>query len=161
MKALVIDGPRQRPYVREVDTPSAPEHGALIRVIATGVCRSDWHAWVGHDATVRFPHVPGHEFAGIVEAVGDAVRSIRPGMRVTAPFCCACGRCDECQRGHQNLCEREFQPGFDAWGSFAEFVVVPWADTNVVAIPDRFELPGFRWGLSTRSSAENGYAMQV
>ena len=140
MKALVVDGPQQRPDVREVETPTPPAHGVLIRVVATGVCRSDWHAWVGHDASVRFPHVPGHEFSGIVEAVGAEVQSIRSGMRVTAPFCCACGTCGECQRGHQNICEREFQPGFDAWGSFAEFVVVPWADVNVVAVPDSIEM---------------------
>jgi alcohol dehydrogenase len=136
MNAIVTDAPRGHLALREVAEPALPPHGARIEVRATGVCRSDWHAWMGHDPTVAFPHVPGHEFAGVVREVGEGVRGVRVGDRVTAPFCCGCGDCGPCRDGHQNLCEHEYQPGFDGWGSWAESVVVPWADVNVVPLPD-------------------------
>ena len=136
MNAIVTDAPLGRLALREVAEPALPPHGARIEVRATGVCRSDWHAWMGHDPTVAFPHVPGHEFAGVVREVGEGVRDVRVGARVTAPFCCGCGACGPCRDGQQNLCEHEYQPGFDGWGSWAESVVVPWADVNVVPLPD-------------------------
>lgn len=136
MRAAVVRAPNEPPRVLEVPEPDLPPHGALVRVRASGVCRSDWHAWVGHDPSVRFPHVHGHEFAGEVVALGDEVRAVRLGERVTAPFCCGCGACRTCRDGHQQLCEREYQPGFDGWGSFAELVMVPWADVNLAPLPD-------------------------
>ncbi|HET8986280.1 MAG TPA: alcohol dehydrogenase catalytic domain-containing protein [Trueperaceae bacterium] len=136
MRAVLIAEPNAEPVLTTVADPEPGAHGAVIEVVATGVCRSDWHAWVGHDPTVAFPHVPGHEFAGIVRAVGPGVRRFSGGERVTAPFCCGCGHCGECRSGHQNLCEREYQPGFDGWGSFADYVMVPWADVNLVVLPD-------------------------
>ncbi len=139
MDAILVPEPRARPTLESVPDPDPPPHGAIVEVRATGVCRSDWHAWVGHDPSVRFPHVPGHEFAGVVHAVGGEVRGFRGGERVTAPFCCGCGRCGECRAGSQNLCEREYQPGFDGWGSFARYVLVPWADVNLVPLPDELE----------------------
>jgi alcohol dehydrogenase len=116
--------------------PEPGPDGAVVRVRASGVCRSDWHAWMGHDSSVTPPHVPGHEFAGDVVAVGPQVRGVRLGDRVTAPFACGCGRCAECRSGHQNLCHHEYQPGFDGPGSFAEYVFVPHADVNIVPLPE-------------------------
>lgn len=139
MRAILVDAPNQTPNLTTVRDPEPPPHGAIVEVRATGVCRSDWHAWVGHDDTVSFPHVPGHEFAGVVVAVGAEVQRFAGGERVTAPFCCGCGHCPECDAGHQNLCAREYQPGFDGWGSFAEYVMVPWADVNLVPIPDAMD----------------------
>jgi alcohol dehydrogenase len=136
MRAILVDAPRGAPTLTTLPDPDPPDHGAVIEVHATGVCRSDWHAWVGHDPTIRWPHVPGHEFAGVVRTVGRAVRGFVGGERVTAPFCCGCGTCATCREGHSHLCEREFQPGFDGWGSFAEYVVVPWADVNLARLPD-------------------------
>lgn len=136
MQAILVDAPHAPLRLSTVPDPEAAPHGAVIEVRATGVCRSDWHAWVGHDPTVRWPHVPGHEFAGVVVAVGSEVRRFRGGERVTAPFCMGCGACDSCRGGAQNLCEREYQPGFDGWGSFAQYVAVPWADANLALLPD-------------------------
>ncbi|MBW6454291.1 MAG: zinc-binding dehydrogenase [Trueperaceae bacterium] len=136
MRAILVDAPRGVPTPTTVPDPEPPAHGAVIAVRATGVCRSDWHAWVGHDPTVRWPHVPGHEFAGEVVAVGPDVRGDWLRERVTAPFCCGCGGCATCRDGSTHLCEREFQPGFDGWGSFAEFVAVPWADVNLSRLPE-------------------------
>ncbi len=136
MRAAQFDAYRgPLPIVDHAD-PEPGADGAVVRVHASGVCRSDWHAWMGHDASVAPPHVPGHEFAGEVVAVGPEVRSVRAGERVTAPFCCGCGRCEACRTGHQNLCHHEYQPGFDGPGSFAEYVFVPHADVNVVRLPE-------------------------
>ncbi len=136
MHAILVDAPGAPLTLTTVADPTPTPHGAVVEVVATGVCRSDWHAWVGHDPTVRFPHVPGHEFAGVVRAVGADVARDLVGRRVTAPFCCGCGTCGTCRDGHTHLCEREYQPGFDGWGSFARFVMVPWADVNLAVLPD-------------------------
>jgi alcohol dehydrogenase len=118
-----------------VPVPPCPADGALVRVEATGVCRSDWHAWRGHDP-VPLPIVPGHEFAGVVAEVGGDVTRFGRGDRVTAPFVNGCGRCEWCLRGDAQVCPNQTQPGFSRDGSFAEFVVVTAADTNLVALPD-------------------------
>jgi D-arabinose 1-dehydrogenase-like Zn-dependent alcohol dehydrogenase len=119
-----------------VPDPSCPPDGVVIAVGATGLCRSDWHGWMGHDPDITLPHVPGHEFAGVVSAVGPEVRDWTVGARVTVPFVCACGTCATCRRGDFQVCERQTQPGFTHWGSFAELVAVHHADVNLVALPD-------------------------
>jgi alcohol dehydrogenase len=108
----------------------------VLRVRATGVCRSDWHGWLGHDPDIVPPHVPGHELAGEVVAVGSEVTGWRGGERVTVPFVCGCGRCAQCAGGQHQVCEQQFQPGFTAWGSFAEYVAIEAADVNLVGLPD-------------------------
>jgi D-arabinose 1-dehydrogenase-like Zn-dependent alcohol dehydrogenase len=122
--------------VEEVPDPAVPDDGAVIRVEATGLCRSDWHGWMGHDPDIRLPHVPGHEFAGTIEAVGRDVRGWQPGARVTFPFIGACGRCPPCLAGDAQVCDAQDQPGFSRWGSFAELVAISHADANVVELPD-------------------------
>jgi alcohol dehydrogenase len=135
MRAVVYDGVGVRPEIREVPVPECPPDGVVVRVEATGVCRSDWHAWRGHDP-VALPHIPGHEFAGTVAAVGTEVRRFAVGDRVTAPFVNGCGRCEWCARGDAQVCPDQTQPGFTHDGSFAEYVVVRAADLNLVALPD-------------------------
>ncbi|MBZ5739308.1 zinc-dependent alcohol dehydrogenase family protein [Nocardioides mangrovi] len=136
MRAIVLDTVRAVPEVREVPSPSAPPGGVVVRVLATGMCRSDWHAWAGHDPDIVFPHVPGHELAGVVVEVGARVRRWRVGDRVTAPFVCGCGRCAWCLAGDAQVCPDQQQPGFTHWGSFAEEVVLHAADTNLVGLPE-------------------------
>jgi D-arabinose 1-dehydrogenase-like Zn-dependent alcohol dehydrogenase len=136
MRAVVYDQFGAEPEVRTVDDPVSSPQAAVIRVEATGLCRSDWHGWQGHDAVpIPLPHVPGHELAGTVEAVGAAVTGWRAGDRVTVPFVCACGTCAACVAGAQQVCERQTQPGFSHWGSFAEYVLIEHADLNLVGIP--------------------------
>jgi alcohol dehydrogenase len=139
MRALVVDAARARPEVRQVAEPSAPAGGVVVRVMATGLCRSDWHGWAGHDDDVTFPHVPGHELAGVVTEVGEGVRAWKPGDRVTVPFVCGCGRCDWCRSGNAQVCPDQQQPGFTHWGSFAEYVQVHAADANLVALPEQVD----------------------
>ncbi|MEV8509112.1 zinc-dependent alcohol dehydrogenase family protein [Actinoplanes sp. NPDC051475] len=136
MRAVVIHAVRARPEVREVAEPVAPPGGVVLRVMATGMCRSDWHAWAGHDEIV-FPHVPGHELAGVVLEVGAEVSRWNVGDRVTVPFVCGCGRCQWCRTGDAQVCPDQQQPGFTHWGSFAEYVALHAADTNLVAIPEQ------------------------
>nr|WP_156607656.1 alcohol dehydrogenase catalytic domain-containing protein [Auraticoccus cholistanensis] len=119
----------------ERPAPRCPADGVVVRVEATGVCRSDWHAWRGHDP-VPLPMVPGHEFAGTVHEVGADVRGWRVGQRVTAPFVQGCGRCSWCAAGEAQVCPDQQQPGFTRDGSFAELVVVTAAELNLVALPD-------------------------
>jgi alcohol dehydrogenase len=119
-----------------VPDPAPPDGGVVLAVRATGICRSDWHGWQGHDPDIRtFPHVPGHELAGTVVAVGKAVTRWREDDRVTVPFVCGCGACPECASGNAQVCDRQRQPGFTHWGSFAEYVAIHHADTNLVSLP--------------------------
>jgi alcohol dehydrogenase len=122
--------------IEDVPDPEPPADGVVVAVRATGVCRSDWHGWMGHDPAIALPHVPGHELAGEVAAVGEEVRGFAVGDRVTVPFCCGCGTCEPCRHGHTQICDRDVQPGFTAWGSFAELVALPRADLNLVPLPD-------------------------
>ncbi len=90
----------------------------------------------GHDADIQtFPHVPGHEFAGVITDVGPGVTGWAPGDRVTAPFIMSCGLCAECRSGNHQVCPAQTQPGFTHWGSFAEYVVVRNAAVNLIALP--------------------------
>ena len=139
MKAVRYDAYGELPGVTDVPAPRCPEDGVLVRVAATGVCRSDWHAWQGHEP-VPLPHVPGHEFAGVIAEVGPRVRHRRVGERVTTPFVCGCGTCDFCRAGEAQVCPRQTQPGFTGPGSFAELVAVHAADLNVVPLPDSVDL---------------------
>ena len=134
----------------------------MIEVRATGLCRSDWHGWQGHDADItELPHVPGHELAGEVHAVGDDVTRWRVGDRVTVPFICACGRCASCVAGDQQVCSQQTQPGFTHWGSFAEYVAIDHADVNLVALPSEMAFStaaalGCRFATAFRSVVAQG-----
>ncbi|MXV21119.1 zinc-dependent alcohol dehydrogenase family protein [Deinococcus xianganensis] len=161
MRAALYEQFQTRPELRTVPDPTPTPDGVVLEVGATGVCRSDWHGWMGHDPDIRLPHVPGHEIAGTVVAVGADVRSWRPGDRVTLPFVAGCGRCAECQAGHQQVCERQFQPGFTHWGSFAQFVGIHHAEQNLVRLPDSLDFVtaaslGCRFATSFRAVAQQG-----
>jgi alcohol dehydrogenase len=133
--------------IETVPDPAPSNHGVVIEVEATGLCRSDWHGWMGHDPDITLPHVPGHELAGTIIARGRDVRGWVEGSRVTLPFVCGCGTCPQCRAGHQQVCDHQFQPGFTAWGSFARYVAVDYADGNLVALPS---------GMSASAAASMG-----
>jgi alcohol dehydrogenase len=163
MRAVVYDDFAAPPSVRTVADPSPGPRAAVLRVRATGLCRSDWHGWRGHDADIHPPHVPGHEFAGDLVAVGAGVTGWRVGDRVTAPFVCACGSCPECLAGDQQVCRAQSQPGFTHWGSWAEYVLVENADVNLVGLPAGVEYPvaaalGCRYATAFRAVLDQGRA---
>lgn len=161
MKALLIESFSQAPRITQVGDPQPPDQGILLEVKATGLCRSDWHGWMGHDPDIVLPHVPGHEFAGVILEVGKGVNNWKIGDRVTVPFVCACGTCPSCHSGNQQICDNQFQPGFTHWGSFAQLVAVHRADTNLVRIPESvsFEVAaslGCRFATSFRAVVAQG-----
>ncbi len=135
MRAALMTAFREPLQVTEVPDPGVPADGVVLEVLASGVCRSDWHGWQGHDPTIALPHVPGHEMTGRVAALGPEVTRHQVGDLVTVPFCCGCGGCAQCRRGHTQICDQDIQPGFTRWGSFAEYVALPAADLNVISLP--------------------------
>lgn len=164
MKAVVYESFSALPKLMNVPDPTPEEHGVVIKVMATGVCRSDWHGWVGHDPDIVLPHVPGHELAGVVQAVGKRVTRWKVGDRVTVPFVTGCGSCPECHSGNHQVCDRQFQPGFTHWGSFAEYVAIHQADINLVALPDSMDFAtaaslGCRFVTSFRAVVDQGKTM--
>jgi D-arabinose 1-dehydrogenase-like Zn-dependent alcohol dehydrogenase len=163
MRAVVFEQYGGVAAVRDVPDPAPADHGVVVQVEATGLCRSDWHGWVGHDESIALPHVPGHELAGRVVALGAGVQRWRRGDRVTVPFVCACGSCAQCVTGNQQICDRQTQPGFSGWGSFAELVALDHADVNLVALPDSLDAVaaaslGCRFATAYRAVLDRGRA---
>lgn len=161
MKAVFYQAFRTPPTIHDLPDPSPKDGGVVIRVKATGLCRSDWHGWMGHDPDVTLPHVPGHELAGVIEAVGSDVTRWKAGDRVTLPFVCGCGSCPQCLSGNQQVCDHQFQPGFTHWGSFAEYVAVDYADLNLVRLPEDMDFVtaaslGCRFITSFRAVVDQG-----
>ncbi|TFC05322.1 alcohol dehydrogenase catalytic domain-containing protein [Cryobacterium mannosilyticum] len=158
MKAVWFDRFGALPELREVPDPVASPTGVVVRVEATGLCRSDWHGWLGHDPGIALPHVPGHELVGVIDSVGPLVRRFRVGQRVTVPFVCACGDCPDCAAGNGQVCRNQTQPGFTHWGSYAELVALHHADVNLIAVPDGLDagaaaLLGCRFATAYRGLA--------
>ncbi|MEZ5427529.1 MAG: zinc-dependent alcohol dehydrogenase family protein [Pyrinomonadaceae bacterium] len=139
MRAIIYEKFKQTPTVREVADPEPEPDGVVLRVRSCGICRSDWHGWMGNDPDITLPHVPGHELAGIVEEVGGNVKNWKKGDRATVPFVGGCGVCPQCAAGQQQVCDRQFQPGFTHWGAFAEYVAIDYADVNLVRLPDEMD----------------------
>ncbi len=161
MRAAVFEQFQGPLTVSTVDTPTPASDAVLIKVEACGICRSDWHGWMGHDSDVQLPHVPGHELAGVVAEVGSDVNNWQLGQRVTVPFCCGCGTCEQCVDNCQHICDRYTQPGFTQWGAFAEYVEIRHADVNLVALPEGIDFVtaaslGCRFATSFRAVVQQG-----
>jgi len=160
VKAVVYSRYGVTPELRQVADPARPADGVVIAVAATGVCRSDWHAWQGHDPVV-LPHIGGHELAGVVVQTGPTVTRWRAGDRVTVPFACGCGRCEYCLARQAQVCPDQTQPGFTGPGSFAELVAIHAADANLVSLPDAVDFVtaaslGCRFATAFRAVTAHG-----
>jgi alcohol dehydrogenase len=161
MRAILVEKYGVLPTVQDVPEPVPSEGGVILKVEATGLCRSDWHGWQGHDSDIVLPHVPGHEFAGTIAALGPGVTGWQVGDRVTSPFICACGECEQCLAGNQQVCPNQLQPGFNYWGSFAEYVALPFAEVNLIRLPDSLDFDtaaglGCRFATSFRAVRQVG-----
>jgi alcohol dehydrogenase len=161
MRAVYYEQFCTPPTIQTVPDPAPTPGGVVIEVKATGLCRSDWHGWMGHDPDIRLPHVPGHELAGVIVEVGKDITRWKPGDRVTLPFVCGCGTCPQCLAGDQQVCDHQFQPGFTGWGSFAEYVAIDYADGNLVRLPDTMDFVtaaslGCRFVTSFRAVVDQG-----
>ena len=135
MKALVFEEVGKPMEVKNNwPEPKCPDDGAIIRVEASGICRSDWHLWQGDWGWINFrpklPAILGHEFAGIVEEVGKDVKNVKRGARVVVPLAQGCGVCDDCRTGYSNHCMR----GGGMTG-YAEYGVLAHADYNYAPLP--------------------------
>ena len=139
MRAVYYEQFQSPPRLATLPDPMPETHGVVVEVKATGLCRSDFHGWQGHDPDIHLPHVPGHELAGVVVATGRDVSRFKAGDRVTVPFVAGCGACPQCATGNQQVCDAQFQPGFTHWGSFAQFVSLHYADQNLVHLPEDME----------------------
>lgn len=144
MRAAVYHGPRD---VRVEDVPDATLRepaDALVRVTHACICGSDLWPYRGELEIYGRPGRTGHEFMGVVEAVGADVRTIRPGQRVIAPFAFSDGTCDRCEAGLHTSCRAGGYWGGRNDGGQGEAVRVPWADGTLVALPEAADLSDTR-----------------
>ncbi|SFG02944.1 alcohol dehydrogenase [Halopelagius inordinatus] len=142
MRAAVFTDHGEPLEIRDVAEPRPDPTGVVVETDVCGICRSDWHAWQGDPVwkSRGLPegHVLGHEPAGVVVDVGEEVEHVREGDRVTVPFNLADGTCPSCRNAHSNTCDNRIPLGLapESKGAFAEQFHVPWADFNVVPLPD-------------------------
>jgi D-arabinose 1-dehydrogenase-like Zn-dependent alcohol dehydrogenase len=142
MRAAIVEELNKPLVVRNVPDPECPPDGAIIRVGANGICRTDWHLWTGdwmwRGLTIEPPFVLGHEFSGTIEEVGRDVAGWQKGDRVIFPMNPGDGACEWCRSGNQHVCDLGAQlvPGVSYWGAFGEYVAVRYADVNLVRLPD-------------------------
>lgn len=134
MRAAVLRAYNAPLQIEDVAMPDCPDDGVVLRVLACGVCRSDWHGWVGEHPLVRPGQIGGHEYCGEVVDAGPSA-TFKTGDRLIAPFILACGTCPSCRSGHSNTCPDQHIPGFTQQGAFAEFIAVP-RDHNLTRLPE-------------------------
>jgi 2-desacetyl-2-hydroxyethyl bacteriochlorophyllide A dehydrogenase len=135
VRAIVIERPNEA-SLREIETPEPGAGEVRVRSVLAGVCRTDLDILRGSldDRWVRFPVVPGHEWSGVVDEVGEGVTSVEPGQRVVCEGNIGCMSCARCRAGDTHLCENYDAVGFTRSGGWGEHVVVP---ARVVhALPD-------------------------
>jgi D-arabinose 1-dehydrogenase-like Zn-dependent alcohol dehydrogenase len=147
MRAAVLRAYNADLSIETVADPACPPDGVVLRVLACGVCRSDWHGWTGEHPRVKPGQIGGHEYCG--EVVETGPRSAwQLGDRLVAPFILACGACPSCQSGQGNTCPDQRLPGFVEPGAFAEYIAVPF-DHNLARLPGTMS-PTLAAGLGCR-----------
>ena len=126
MRAIVIEQPNDI-ALRDVETPTPAFGEVRVRSVRAGVCRTDLDIVAGTlDARwVSFPVVPGHEWSGVIDSIGEGVSSLRPGQRVVCEGNIPCLACRRCHAGDTHLCETYDAVGFTRPGGYGEYVVVP------------------------------------
>lgn len=147
MRAAVIRHYRADLSLETMPDPVCEADGVVVKVLACGICRSDWHGWVGEHAKVKPGAIPGHEYCGEVVEAGHLARW-KVGDNIIAPFILACGECPECRSGQTTTCRAQRVPGFGEPGAYAEYVSVPHAH-NLTRLPE-FLTPALAAGLGCR-----------
>lgn len=137
MRALVKTQPEQGIHMVDVPEPEIGPNDVLISVHSTSICGTDlhiinWDDWARQ--TIHTPLVIGHEYMGVVVALGAEVDGLEVGQRVSGEGHIVCGRCRNCQAGRRHLCINTVGVGVNRDGAFAEFVAIP--GSNVQPIPD-------------------------
>lgn len=161
MKALLMERYKELKFTDVPDPVVGDPHYVLVRVRAVSICGSDVHGFDGSTGRRQPPIVMGHEAAGEVAAIGEAVRDFKVGDRITFDSTLYCGRCFFCQSGDVNLCENRRVLGvscdeYRRHGAFAEYVLVP--DHIAYPLPD--ELP-YEEAAMTEPVAVAAHAFRV
>ncbi|WP_417725031.1 zinc-binding dehydrogenase [Salipiger sp.] len=147
MRAAILRTYNEDLSIEDVAMPACPDDGVVLRVLACGVCRSDWHGWTGEHPRVKPGQIQGHEYCGeVVEAGPNSKWKV--GDLLVAPFILACGSCPACREGNQTICVDQRLPGFIEPGAFAEYVAVP-RDFNLARLPEGMS-PTLAAGLGCR-----------
>ncbi|NCO88070.1 MAG: zinc-dependent alcohol dehydrogenase family protein [Rhodobacterales bacterium] len=147
MRAAVLRDYNAPLEIEDVAMPVCPVDGVVLRVLACGVCRSDWHGWSGEHPRVKPGQIGGHEYCGEVVEAGPRSRWAL-GDRLVAPFILSCGACAACQSGQGHTCPDQRLPGFTQPGAFAQYVAVPF-DHNLARLPEGMS-PTLAAGLGCR-----------
>lgn len=140
MRQAVLTAP-ERIEFREVPDLTAAQLGEneiLIRIKKIGICGSEIHSYHGEHPATFYPVVQGHEYSGIVTAVGSKVTRCKPGDKVTARPQLTCGQCAPCRRGQYNVCENLRVQAFQADGAAQDYFIVP--EERLVKLPETFSL---------------------
>ncbi len=124
MKAARLQSPRKPLKIVEVDDPEPGPGEVVVKVVSSGVCHSDLHIAKGEFASVKYPIILGHEPAGTIHDVGEAVKDLKKGQHVLVYPGIGCGRCWFCLQGEENHCENGKFFGFDQDGAYAEYLLV-------------------------------------
>jgi threonine 3-dehydrogenase len=142
MKALVKKFAREGLWMEDVPVPDVGPNDVLIKMKKTSICGTDvhiynWDEW--SQKTIPVPMTVGHEFMGVIERVGDAVRGLKPGMRVSGEGHITCGHCRNCRAGRRHLCRNTQGVGVNRPGAFAEYMSLPASNAFVLPddVPDR------------------------
>ena len=134
MKAVRLVQAGRPLELHEIPLPETGEDDVLVRVKAAGICHSDAHYRAGISPVEPLPLALGHEVAGVVEAIGRQVKSVRVGQRVCLHYLATCGKCPWCLKGQEQFCETGAMIGKSRPGGYAEFILVP--ARSVFPLPD-------------------------
>lgn len=137
MRALVKRKAEPGIWMQRVPRPSVGPDDVLVRIMKTAICGTDvhiynWDEW--SQRTIPVPMVTGHEFVGVVEQVGESVRGVAVGDRVSGEGHITCGHCRNCRAGRRHLCHNAVGVGVGRQGAFAEYLSIP--AVNAFQIPD-------------------------
>jgi len=133
MKSIVIQKPNEL-LIEERPLPVPAPGEVRVKITLAGICGSDSHIYRGHNPFAKYPRVIGHEFFGVIDAVGEGVEKARLGQRVSVDPVISCGECWPCSVGKPNVCTSLVVLGVHRDGGFSEYAVVP--AKNAWTIPD-------------------------
>jgi D-arabinose 1-dehydrogenase-like Zn-dependent alcohol dehydrogenase len=139
LKAIVLEEFGKDLIIKNMDDPENTKDGVIIKVKANGICRSDYHIWMGHWQGIPTPLVMGHEFTGVIEEVGSNVKKFKKGDRVIVPFSLSCGYCEYCLDGEGQVCMERQAAGFTFNGGYGQYVHIPHADINLSHLSEEID----------------------
>jgi threonine dehydrogenase-like Zn-dependent dehydrogenase len=128
----------QRITYEDVDAPAPEKNHAIVATQAVGICGSDIHVYLGKNPVFKPPHVPGHEFGGVLKWVDPTSSNFVVGNKVVVNPLINCTRCFYCVRGLEHMCENQIVIGGDIPGAMKEQIAVPLK--NLVRLPDDFDM---------------------